>query len=103
MTGIDWGTVAIRLNCGCRLVGSGAVDWAPGDRLECGAHGPATIAKCDADPTYADGYRRTDTVLELGVAMCEDHGNLVNHETRKVALSHAPHPDNWCEECRQDR
>lgn len=31
--------------------------------------------------------------------VCEDHGWIVSHSTRKLAASHLSHPEEWCEEC----
>lgn len=31
--------------------------------------------------------------------VCEDHGCLVNHETRDLADSHLSHPEEWCAAC----
>lgn len=33
------------------------------------------------------------------ITLCEDHGNYCEHETRKLAESHAPEPDQWCAGC----
>lgn len=38
-----------------------------------------------------DGYGFT--------TLCETHGNLVTHETKTLALHHAPWPEGWCEPC----
>jgi hypothetical protein len=34
------------------------------------------------------------------VTMCEEHGNLVNHQTLRLARSHMVVPE-WCEECQK--
>lgn len=31
--------------------------------------------------------------------VCEDHGELVGHETRRIAEAWLSHPDEWCETC----
>lgn len=31
--------------------------------------------------------------------ICDDHGQLVQHQTRALAVAHAARPDGWCEEC----
>lgn len=33
--------------------------------------------------------------------LCVDHGNIVSHETRKLALHWAPAPDEWCPTCQE--
>lgn len=33
------------------------------------------------------------------VAVCETHGTISNHLTRRNAEYMAPYPDNWCETC----
>lgn len=32
------------------------------------------------------------------VTICDEHGTVCNHDTRKVAESHMPYVS-WCEEC----
>ncbi len=32
------------------------------------------------------------------ITVCENHGNLINHRTRKLAFWHATVPD-WCYNC----
>lgn len=32
------------------------------------------------------------------ITMCDEHGTVCNHATRKLAMWHAPTVD-WCEEC----
>lgn len=32
--------------------------------------------------------------------LCDDHGNICSHPTRKLALWHAPSPE-WCGECQR--
>lgn len=32
--------------------------------------------------------------------VCEEHGILVCHPTKALALSHASDPEGWCEDCR---
>lgn len=32
--------------------------------------------------------------------VCESHGSMVGHPTRRSAEWHAPDPMGWCEECR---
>ena len=44
----------------------------------------------ESDPDQADHW----------TTLCEDHGFLVNHETKKAAKSFQSHPEDWCEECR---
>lgn len=47
-------------------------------------------------------YRASEAGLDdeggAWVTVCEDHGTLCNHETRKLAEWHAPSVD-WCEDC----
>jgi len=31
--------------------------------------------------------------------VCEEHGTVISHRTRKLALSHASDPSGWCEDC----
>ena len=31
--------------------------------------------------------------------VCEDHGHLVSHRTRRTAMIHLSHPEEWCEVC----
>lgn len=31
--------------------------------------------------------------------VCEDHGGVVNHATRKDAMSYLSHPEDWCPQC----
>lgn len=31
--------------------------------------------------------------------VCETHGEVITHETRKLALLHASNPTGWCEAC----
>lgn len=49
-------------------------------------------------------YRASEAGLDTSggawVTVCEDHGALVNHDTRATAISFAPYPSNWCEDCR---
>ena len=33
--------------------------------------------------------------------VCEPHGGVVTHRTRAIAISHAPHPEEWCETCQE--
>lgn len=35
--------------------------------------------------------------------LCEDHGGVCSHPTRKLAESWAPVPDEWCPDCRGDQ
>lgn len=35
--------------------------------------------------------------------LCEDHGGVASHPTRKLAVSWAPVPDEWCPECQEER
>lgn len=60
--------------------------------------------------------RRTGTVVSLfdtnnddgqldpdggrWVTVCNDHGTVCNHETRKLAEWFLSYPDEWCDECR---
>jgi hypothetical protein len=32
------------------------------------------------------------------VTLCDEHSTVCNHQTRKLAMRHAPDVD-WCEEC----
>ena len=47
-------------------------------------------------------YRATPACLDPSggewVTVCEAHGTLCNHETRRLAESHLSYAD-WCEEC----
>lgn len=56
--------------------------------------------------------RQTGTMITIGrsadlgldpqggwLTICEDHGYIVSHPTRKLAERHAPDPLGWCEEC----
>ena len=31
--------------------------------------------------------------------ICEDHGGVMGHETRKLAVSWWSHPEDWCPTC----
>lgn len=33
--------------------------------------------------------------------LCDDHGNLVSHRTRKLATDFAAAPEEWCPDCQQ--
>lgn len=64
--------------------------------------GRVTTKKC-----RATGYKVTvaraddlDLCSEGGkwVTVCEEHGSICNHDTRKLADEHAAWPA-WCEEC----
>jgi hypothetical protein len=33
--------------------------------------------------------------------LCEDHGNIINHDTKALATSHAAAPSGWCNGCRR--
>jgi len=66
------------------------------------------------------GFRRLSVVKETGTVsvlyeaneagldpaggrwatVCEDHGAICNHPTRRLADRHLPYPDGWCEDCR---
>lgn len=35
------------------------------------------------------------------VTVCEPHGGCVLHKTRELAREALPHPEMWCEECRE--
>ena len=35
------------------------------------------------------------------VTLCHTHGNLINHETKALALSHMAVPDAWCDDCHE--
>lgn len=35
------------------------------------------------------------------VTVCEDHGLILNHRTRKLAEWHAADPIGWCEGCQE--
>lgn len=49
-------------------------------------------------------YRAADAGLDpdggAWVTVCEEHHTIVNHDTRMLALSWAPRPDEWCDGCR---
>jgi len=51
---------------------------------------PGTIAEDDCDSA------RWFTI-------CEDHGSLVGHPTRKLAMQWLSHPLTWCEECQKNK
>ena len=31
--------------------------------------------------------------------ICAEHGGVCCHESRRLALAWAPHPNEWCEDC----
>lgn len=31
--------------------------------------------------------------------VCEPHGGVCSHPTRRLAFEHAPHPETWCPTC----
>jgi hypothetical protein len=33
--------------------------------------------------------------------LCEPHGGVASHPTRRLAFDWAPHPDQWCPTCQQ--
>lgn len=33
--------------------------------------------------------------------VCEPHGGVVSHPTRRLAMLHAPHPEDWCPTCQE--
>lgn len=35
------------------------------------------------------------------ITFCEEHGNLVGHQTLSLAKSWAPDPSGWCDDCRE--
>lgn len=41
-----------------------------------------------------------DTFAGRWQTMCEEHGNIISHETLALARSHASVPEDWCEGCR---
>jgi hypothetical protein len=47
---------------------------------------------------YRDDAEECGTGLRW-VTLCDDHGHLVGHETRELAVAHGPHPDQWCVRC----
>jgi len=55
--------------------------------------------------------RSTGTVVQLWknfdgakwVTMCEDHGGLVEHDTRKLAEGWLSQPQDWCPTCQDKR
>lgn len=51
--------------------------------------------------TIVGVYKALEAGLEdYGYAtVCEDHGRLVIHDTRRLAFSHASQPEGWCGVC----
>lgn len=50
-------------------------------------------------------YRSDDAGMESDPTypwstVCEEHGSIVCHETRAQAVAALPHPDDWCDDCR---
>jgi len=37
------------------------------------------------------------------VTLCEDHGGLVEHDTRRLAEGWLSHPEDWCPTCQEKR
>jgi hypothetical protein len=35
------------------------------------------------------------------MTVCEDHGNMVGHGTRRLAEQALSHPEDWCDQCQQ--
>jgi hypothetical protein len=33
--------------------------------------------------------------------ICEDHGSILTTDTRAIAVSYQPHPEEWCDDCRE--
>lgn len=40
-----------------------------------------------------------DTFAGRWQTLCEDHGNVISHETLELARQHATQPEEWCDEC----
>lgn len=76
----------------------------------------ATRSSRLADARTWDGYRSAHFARSTGTlvvvingpesctdgpwsTVCDDHDNIVQHETRQVAEYHASNPEGWCEGC----
>ena len=51
---------------------------------------------------YAAGEADIDADAGKYSTVCEDHGSCVGHESKRSALSHLGHPEEWCDFCRGD-
>ena len=77
--------------------------------------GPAEILRDNAGAKVSKRIPHTGTIATLydareagmGVeggrwkTVCEDHGSIVAHATRRDAIPHLASPEEWCEECRE--
>lgn len=69
----------------------------------------APLQGLDAGGEWEPGYGGIGVPGEPGwkpwrwATVCDDHGNVCGHATLALAMSAAPEPDGWCEDCRQLR
>ena len=65
--------------------------------------GAVRSRKCRATGTTVTLYdgepANMDTSDGRWQTVCEDHGTIICHTSRKRAESHLSHPDEWCEVC----
>ena len=83
--------------------GVGAMNKAEAKRLVAEREGCLTLRRARATGTLVGLYRAAEAGMdpEAGryATVCEDHGVVVNHETRRLAESSLAHPDEWCQGC----
>lgn len=65
-----------------------------GARRSLTAANGSVVTLYDGHKAHLDTDRRWQTC-------CETHGILVAHTTLAIANRHLPHPEEWCEECRE--
>lgn len=69
-----------------------------GERLGC-----EILRRARSTGTLVGLYRAAEAQLDTDggpwVTVCEEHGCLVNHTSRRLAVRHLPYPAGWCEAC----
>lgn len=62
--------------------------------------GAVLSRKCRATGTTVTLYKSAPAGLPgKWCTVCENHGTILEHDSRKLASSALSHPDDWCSEC----
>jgi len=70
-------------------------------------HGYAGLVKTVQNPVVPGGWVSLYKADKAGLdafagnwaTVCETHGQIINHKSKKRALSWLPYPQEWCSEC----